>query len=352
MVYHNVSTAKSAENKAFTNEIFSCMVCVIKHKGKDMKTEVIFAKRGSDKLMAYTNAKGQNVFLPIVQADIAPRLGEVIIVDKTYDIQDVVQRMFELDIYKKQTLEIGIKEKHIWKPLLIGDMGKELDYTVYELCKAKRDLSVLIQKLQEILLYVEPATNCLQTYSHKLRELLILACTEFECSFKGYNFGNNERTSDYIKILDFVDLKKYKIELAGYSETFQSMPFANWNSAEPTKSLPWYYAYTQTKHNKTGSFNLATLENCINAICANIIMFTIRYSPHSLYNEMDVCSSLIRNTFALRIEDTEDIYIPIIEGERSYSGAFSNDISFKNGEVLRRVFDVQRSLPFKDKETE
>ena len=26
VVYHNVSTAKSAENKAFTNEIFSCMV--------------------------------------------------------------------------------------------------------------------------------------------------------------------------------------------------------------------------------------------------------------------------------------------------------------------------------------
>ncbi len=314
-----------------------------------MKTEVFFAKKGSDKLMAYTNAKDQNVFLPIIQADVAPRLGEVVITDKTYDISTVIQQMFEQDIYKKDVVEIGVKKKHIWKPLLVGDMGKELDYSVYELCKAKRDLSVLIQKLQEVLLYVEPATNCLQTYSHKLRELLILACTEFECSMKGYNFGDNERTSDYIKILDLVDLKKYKIELAGYSETFQSTPFASWNPIEPTKSLPWYYAYTQTKHNRIESFNLATLENCINAICANIIMFAIRYSPHSLYNEMDVCSSLIRNTFALRIEDTEDIYIPIIEGERRYSGAFSSNISFKNGKVLEQIFDLHKIVLFEVK---
>lgn len=321
-----------------------------KTERQDMKTEVFFAKGTNSKLMAYTNTKDQKVFLPIQQADIAPRLGEVIIVDKNYDIQEVIQQMFELEIYKKEEVDIGVKEKHIWKPLLIGDMGKELDYTVYELCKAKRDLSVLIQKLQEILLYVEPAMNCLQTYSHKLRELLILACTEFECCFKGYNFGNNERTSDYVKILELVDLKKYKIELAGYSETFQSKPFATWNPTEPTRSLPWYYAYTQTKHNRTGSFNLATLENCINAICANIIMFTIRYSPHSLYNEMDVCSSMVRNTFALRIENTDDIYIPILEGERSYSGACTDDISFPNGKMLRQIFDVRKPIPFKDKE--
>lgn len=311
-----------------------------------MLAEVYFAKRGNDKLIAYTNAKSQNVFLSIVQADLAPRLGEVIITEQTYDIKTVIQQMFELDIYKQENIKIGVKNKCIWKPLMVGDMGRELNYTVYELCKAKRDLSVLIQKLQEILLYVEPASKCLQTYSHKLRELLILACTEFESSLKSYGFGNNERTSDYIKILDFIDLKKYKIELAGYSERFQSMPFVDWSISEPTKSLSWYYAYTQTKHNRIGSFNLATLENCIHAICANIIMFTIRYSPHSLYNETDVCSSLVRNTFALRIEDTEDVYIPIIEGEKRCSGAFSSSVSFKNGKRIDNVFDMHKILPF------
>ena len=81
-----------------------------KTERQDMKTEVFFAKKGSDKLMAYTNAKDQNVFLPIIQADVAPRLGEVVITDKTYDISTVIQQMFEQDIYKKDVLEIGVKK--------------------------------------------------------------------------------------------------------------------------------------------------------------------------------------------------------------------------------------------------
>lgn len=46
-----------------------------------MKTEVIFAKpkEGKEKLIAYINAKEQRVFISVVGADIAPRLGEVLI---------------------------------------------------------------------------------------------------------------------------------------------------------------------------------------------------------------------------------------------------------------------------------
>lgn len=316
-----------------------------------MKTEVVFSKSkdGKERLIAYTNAKKQRIFLPIIRADIAPQLGEVLVLDNTNHIDNVIQTCFEYEIYKKEYLDIGVREKHIWKPLLTGDFGKELDFDVYELCRAKRDLAVLIQKLQEILLYVEPSKICLQTYSHKLRELLILSCTEFECSMKNYNFGNNERTSDYIKILDLVDLRKYKVDLAGYSETFTSRPFSTWRKDNPTKSLHWYDAYTQTKHDRTKAFNLATLENCLNAISANLILFCVRYSPQCLYNENDLCSNLVRNTFAIQIEDSSDIYIPIFEGQRNYSGAFGRSISFRNGTSINNVFDGLKSLPFVEK---
>lgn len=313
-----------------------------------MKTEVIFAKskEGKEKLIAYINAKEQRVFISVVGADIAPRLGEVLILDKNYKIDGIIKECFEYEIYKKVCMEIGQKEKRIWKPLLTGDFGKELDFDIYELCRAKRDLAVLIQKLQEILLYVEPSRACLQTYSHKLRELLILSCTEFESSMKCYNFGDNARTVDYIQMLDLVDLRKYRVDLAGYSEAFTCRPFAKWLKQEPTKSLPWYDAYTKTKHNRSDAFNLATLENCINAISANLIMFCIRYSPQCLYNESDMCSSLVRNTFAVQIEDCTDIYIPVFEGAQSYSGVLGKSVSFKNGMVVSNVFDIQNPLPF------
>ncbi len=311
-----------------------------------MLTEVTFAKKDEEIIIAYANAKKQHVFLSIVRADLTPKLANVLITSQDYTIQDVLHNYFEFEIYKQENIDIGIKEKHIWKPLLVGDLGKELDFSVYELCKAKRDLSILIQRLQEILLYVEPSKKCLQTYSHKLMELLILACTEFECWFKNYNYGKNERTSDYVNILKIVDLQKYKVELAGYSETFQSKPFANWNPNKPTQSLPWYDAYTKVKHNITNAFDLATLENCINAICANIVMFCIRYSPYPLYQEADVCSGLVRNTFDLQLEHTEDICIPVFEGTKSYSGAFSASQSFKNGKTISDIYDVHTLIPF------
>jgi len=315
-----------------------------------MKTEVVFSKLNKELVIAYTNSKGQQVFVPIVQAEIAPRMGDVVITDSSYSIEKILKECFESNIYKKEIIEIGVKIKHVWKPFMVGDMGRELDFDVYELCRAKRNLSVLIQKFQEVLLYVEPAINCLDTYSHKLRELLILACTEFECALKNYNLGNNERTIDYVKILELTNLRKYKIELAGYSEKFISRPFEKWDVTGPTKTLAWYDAYTQIKHNGLNAFNLATLRNCIEAVAANIIMFSIRYSPHCLYNESDVCSSLIRNTFALQIENTDekDWYIPIIEGDKSYFGAFSQSISFPNGKRLDNIFNIKNILPLSE----
>ena len=230
------------------------------------------------------------------------------------------------------------------------NLEQELDYSIPELCRAKRDSGILIQKLQDILLYVEPSPEGLKTYSHKIRELLILACTEVESSFKSYNFGKNKNTEDYSKILKYVNLAKHKMSLVGYTNPHKCCPFEKWNTVQSTKSLPWYEAYNQVKHDKEKNFHQATLENCINAIAANVIMFAIRYSPMMLYNENDVCSNLVRNSLDFRIEDTEDFYIPIFEGKRSYSGAFSQNYSFPNGQIVEKVYDQRILIPFEERE--
>lgn len=312
-----------------------------------MLTEVTFAKakHGKESLIAYKNDKNQRVFIDVKHTDFAPGIHSVIIVDERYDIDLVIKNAYQYQIEDKKRMEIGIKKKHVWKPLLQENIEKELDIDVYELCRAKRNLSILIQKLQDVLMYIEPSENGLKAYSHKLRELLILACTDLECAFKDYKFGKNERLSDYKQILKLVDLSKYKIALASYSVKYESCPFKNWK----TSKLGWYDAYNKTKHNRNDAFNLATLENCLNAVCANIIMFCVRYSPYLLYNENDVCTNLVRNTFDVRIEDEADFYIPIFEGRQSYVGAFGRTVNFPNGERLEEFFDQKVQLPLTEK---
>jgi len=315
-----------------------------------MKTDVYFAKKDGMLLIAYENSKKQNVFLQVLYADYAPQIRAQLICDNNYNIEKIIQNAYEYPIIKKENMEIGVKYKHIWKPLMQNNIEKELDFTVAEAYRAKRDLGLLVQKLQELLLFVEPSKEGLKAYSHKARELLFLACSDLESSLKKYNFGKNERMNDYVKLTDYIDLTKYKLSLIGYANPYKCCPFENWKPEEPSKSILWYYAYNQLKHNIDKNFHLATLENCINAIAANIILFAVRYSPRYLYEKDDVCSNLIKSSLDYRVENSMDFYIPIIEGKRSYTGAFSVPFNFHNGQVVENTYDISEIKPFAEKE--
>lgn len=314
-----------------------------------MKTDVYFARDKDFGVIAYENAKQQHVFLQVAAVDYAPQICSILICDKQYNIEKVIKNAFQYNLTKVENMDIGWKYKHIWKPLMNVHIDRELDITQGELFHAKRDLGILIQKLQEILLFVEPSENGLKAYSHKIRELLFLACSDLESTLKKYKFGKNERMKDYIEILNFADLTKYKISLVGYANPYKCCPFENWNDKEPTKSLCWYEAYNKIKHNREENFHFATLENCINAIAANLIMFAVRFSPTTLYNENDVCSNLARSALDYKIENSRDFYIPVFEGKKTYQGAFGVSYPFKNGEQIDYVYDIHELVPFEER---
>ena len=314
-----------------------------------MKTDVYFARDKDFGVIAYENAKQQHVFLQIAAVDYAPQICSILICEKQYNIEKVIKNAFQYTITKVEKIDIGWKYKHVWKPLMNVHIEKELDITQVELFHAKRDLGILIQKLQEILLFIEPSEDGLKAYSHKIRELLFLACSDLESTLKKYKFGKNERMSDYIEILKFVDLTKYKISLVGYAKPYKCSPFENWGKNKASQSLPWYEAYNKIKHNREENFHFATLENCINAIAANLIMFAVRFSPTTLYSENDVCSNLARSALDYKIENSQDFYIPIFEGKKSYQGAFGISYPFKNGEQIDYVYDVHELVPFEER---
>lgn len=314
-----------------------------------MKTDVYFARDKDFGLIAYENSKQQNVFLQVAAIDYAPQINEVIICDNKYNIKELIEKYYEFEITDRKIMDIGWKYKNVWKPLMNINIDKELDITQSELFHTKRDLGILIQKLQEILLFIEPSEDGLKAYSHKIRELLFLACSDLESTLKKYKFGKNERMENYIEILKFVDLTKYKISLVGYANPYKCCPFEHWEKSKASQSLPWYDAYNKIKHNREDNFHFATLENCINAIAANLIMFAIRFSPTTLYNENDVCSNLARSSLDYKIENSRDFYIPIFEGEYYLYETYMS-CRFKNGKSISEIYRKYHMIPFEERE--
>ena len=225
---------------------------------------------------------------------------------------------------KNMDIDVGTAKKLIWRPGLLyyDELKSALDYDEFDKKNSEQSLTILLQKLSEILLYVEPSIKSKKTYSHKLRELLILSCTEFENQITSIlekhniaSIGRNYNTNDYVKINDLAYLYNYIISFKNYSIFNKIIPFKNWNFTNPTQSLKWYDSYNKTKHNKNMYFNESTLENTINSIAANIIMYCVKFGPYSLYNDMSVLSSLINQMVYISFKKDlkKTFYLPLIE---------------------------------------
>jgi hypothetical protein len=140
--------------------------------------------------------------------------------------------------------------------------------------------------LDDLFNYIEPSTENLNSYGHKIRELLILACTEVECLLvktltdNGYKTMERYSTRDYIKCKEILGLGKYEVTLAQYPNLKKFKPFQIWAADSPTKSLPWYDAYNSVKHNRSDNIVKANLEHLLDAISAIHILLESQYGKN------------------------------------------------------------------------
>lgn len=183
-------------------------------------------------------------------------------------------------------------------------------------------MRILIEKLDDVLLYIEPTAAGLQSYGHKTRELLILACTEVENFWAQYMrlansapSGRSFSTNDYVKLLKPLYLAEYRIRFKLITGNYSVTPFSQWSAANPTQSLPWYNAYNKTKHDREQHFAVATLENCLHAISAVVAMFCARHSPYPLLSGYSSLSGLITQHFDIDLADPDpaSFYIPALD---------------------------------------
>lgn len=170
---------------------------------------------------------------------------------------------------------------------------------------AEQSLRLLVNKLDELFLFIEPDTACLDAYSHKTRELLILACTEVENSWKSYMKkssgvpinGRTFTTKDYVTLGERLFLHEYEFSLKSYGNLSSIVPFKGWDKASPSKSLPWYEAYNLTKHDRAQHLSKATLGNCITAVLATLVLHCVKFSPYPMFEGNNTFSSLINQHF-------------------------------------------------------
>ena len=221
------------------------------------------------------------------------------------------------------SLDVGQIYDGLWRPGLSNDddILSGLGFTFAERRAAELLLLLMLERLNEILLYVELDPSTLATYGHKQRELLLLAATEVEAPWRWFldhsgvkPLSQGFSTNDYVKLAPALFLSDFDVTIPRYPAVKAFSPFVGWETKRPTKSLPWYDAYNETKHDRVGGRRRASLEMCLLAVAANLVLFTARFGYQALYNGRGNLSANFNETFSIDLAraDPTTFYVPHI----------------------------------------
>ena len=180
--------------------------------------------------------------------------------------------------------------------------------------------SSLFDYLVDIFRHVEPDQENLGAFGHKIRELLILTCTEIEAGWRAV-LDNNVRepkssytTRDYVRVKEPLRLEEWSVSLKDYPNLQAFRPFEGWREDCPTKSLGWYDAYNDVKHHRDAKFAKASLRNLLSAMAALHVVQAAQWGPETY-------SILHGNRFSpfdvvkTPIYKPSELYIPSIDGK-------------------------------------
>lgn len=244
-------------------------------------------------------------------------------------LNDWVKMRFGAVNIQRMNMEVGHTVDSVWRPSLYywKDICLGLNIDVDQQISQEQSIRLLIQQLDELLAYIEPSKEGLSSYSHKTRELLILACTEVENQWKSIldranvsPTGNSSFTTrDYVKILPKFFLNEFSLYLRNSCLPTTIKPFSSWSNRIPTQSLSWYDAYNATKHDRYNNFDSAKLIHVLNSVAANIVLYASRFSPIPIIESRNLLSPTFNQLFEIKIEDSDrrTFYLPLLDTTNS-----------------------------------
>jgi hypothetical protein len=268
---------------------------------------------------------------------------------KAGTLREWVERTFGAVEIEETTSEVGDTHEGAWRPGLFhtDEVMQGLAASNVELRLAEQVLLLLVQRLDELLLFVEPTAATLATYGHKQRELLILACTDVENYWKHYMRRaainapkGGFTTNHYIRLRNALSLAEFEVSLPRYPAVPPVRPFLSWARApSPTTTLPWYDAYQKTKHDRDTHFAEASLWNCIQAVAANVVLFSTRFGPFHLLHAGGSLASLFNQLFSIELRDPDpkSFYHPLLTLATNHR----HDLFCFESRAMARPFNVQ-----------
>ncbi|AZW03541.1 MULTISPECIES: hypothetical protein [Escherichia] len=186
-----------------------------------------------------------------------------------------------------------------------------------ELLDELRSFKSICDNIVYLFNFIEPEENNLFTYGNKIRENLILACNEVEyllVQFLNINNYTKDRlnTTDFVKSQPHLKLNEYTVKFKNYPLLGEFSPFKDWNSASPTKSIPWYDAYNKVKHNRGTNRETASLKALISSAAAIHILISAQYGL-TIFSHYDSDYQSIFQTIKAPSWILEDFDVPDIK---------------------------------------
>ncbi|MDX8163546.1 hypothetical protein ACQUGU_03140 [Acinetobacter baumannii] len=249
----------------------------------------------------------------------------------------------DLIIYVRNNLHVEISEiKEVsdagyFYPRIANELIN-FNYASNEFLNDVRAYQNIQNSIEELSTFIELDKNNFTVYGHKIRELLIISCTEVEYLLKrllvenGYPIdGKKLKTKHYYECKDILKLNEYTVETRRYPNLKIFSPFANWTNENnrTSGSLPWYEAYNKVKHDRGGKFTQANLENLMDATAAIHILLEAQYGKNifNKFKNQTEDKSLFFTTNSPNWE-LEKLSIPLLEIKK-YQGIVSNWIGIK-----------------------
>jgi len=179
----------------------------------------------------------------------------------------------------------------------------------------------LFEEINSLFRSVEPSPSNDKAFGHKVRELLILACTEVEANWRGVYEANSSNTKkpdgtrDYVKLKPLLRLDEWVVRLKNHPDYPPLKPFDGWidERGMTTQSLPWYHSYNAVKHDREKEFHQASLGSLIMAMAAIHVLQVSQWGPE-LYHRFQGNQFSIFETIQMPIYEAHEQYILVEAG--------------------------------------
>lgn len=142
---------------------------------------------------------------------------------------------------------------------------------------------LLWSDLQEILLTIAPSNRNMKAYGHRMRRFIMICASEVEtefldmfqrnCEVRGATLKKKLDMSDFRKLEPLVHFSDFTVTFSQFEDLGPFRPFGGFAGGK----LDWWGAHNKLKHDMPSSFERASLENCINAFSAVLVMLNAKY---------------------------------------------------------------------------